>query len=161
MTCSERERDLALYAGGDLRAPQLEQHLEQCARCREYLAAMSAVLADLGHEAIPATPPIVTAVVRRIRVRRYGWAALTAMTAAASVAVAVLASALVRPVPTISFAARTPAAPQPVVATREPVVAVPKPLRVRHRRTVGRPAEPIVVKLVTDDPNVVIYWITD
>jgi hypothetical protein len=31
---------------------------------------------------------------------------------------------------------------------------------VKTVETVTAPAEPLVVKLITDDPDVVIYWIT-
>ncbi|MGB7718912.1 MAG: hypothetical protein WBL65_03365, partial [Bryobacteraceae bacterium] len=54
----------------------------------------------------------------------------------------------------------------PVVVVREPVVPPPPHRRVARR--VVRPnvpdtpaPEPLIVKLQTDDPNVVIYWIAD
>jgi hypothetical protein len=161
MTCTERERDLALYAGGELETAELEQHLAHCARCREYLQAMSALLTDLGNTTDPATPPVAAVVMQRIRTRRRGWAAFGATVAAACVIAAVLVSWLLRPLPTLSFALRSPAAPIIVVGP-ERVPPKPMPLRTRHRRSAPHtPAEPIVIKLVTDDPNVIIYWIAD
>lgn len=41
MTCSERDGDLALYAGKDLEEEpraRLEEHLAECADCREFLS---------------------------------------------------------------------------------------------------------------------------
>jgi hypothetical protein len=43
MTCEQYERDLALAAEGDLperESAPLEQHLQQCARCREFLQGL-------------------------------------------------------------------------------------------------------------------------
>jgi predicted anti-sigma-YlaC factor YlaD len=156
MTCTERERDLALLAGGELRDAELEQHVAECSHCREYLAGMSVLLADLASDAVPATPPIAAAVMRRIRIRRYRLTGLGAA-AAAGLLVAMLLSALMRPVATLSV--RAPAAP---AVSAQPVVAESKPAPARHRRSPApKPAESVVVKLATDDPNVVIYWITD
>jgi hypothetical protein len=69
---------------------------------------------------------------------------------------------------------RTPERRAPVVAANHPPVivarvsAAPPPARRRVARRVARPIvpatptpEPLIVKLQTDDPNVVIYWIAD
>jgi hypothetical protein len=51
----------------------------------------------------------------------------------------------------------------PVVAVRESVSPLPPHRRVAQhvvRANVPEP-EPLIVKLQTDDPNVVIYWIAD
>jgi hypothetical protein len=55
----------------------------------------------------------------------------------------------------------------PVIAVSEPVIP-PAPRRRVARRVVRPPSvpdspapEPLMVKLQTDDPNVVIYWIAD
>ncbi|MGA3099960.1 MAG: hypothetical protein ABSF25_26205, partial [Bryobacteraceae bacterium] len=72
----------------------------------------------------------------------------------------------------IEIAAIHPAAPQ----IEEPKPVAPAPV-MRPRRAASlvrrvpreaavsepekRPAEPLIVKLLTDDPNVVIYWIAD
>jgi predicted anti-sigma-YlaC factor YlaD len=161
MTCAERERELALYAGGELSNGDLEGHLDRCARCREYVDGMRSLLGDLSLGDPPALPPIATAVMRRIRRRRYGWAALAASAAAASVLIAAIVGMVSRPVATMSYALPMPAPPAVTVVQR----AVPEAKR-RLVRQVARPkpvppAESVVVKLVTDDPNVIIYWITD
>jgi hypothetical protein len=160
MTCSERERDLALYAGGDLRDSELDQHVAQCATCREFVESLRGLLADVSADQPPVTPPIASAVVARLRRRRYGWAALAATAAAASVLIAAMISMLARPLPTISVTLNAPAVavvPVPRAAERE---VQPVRRTVRPRKP-APPAEPVVVQLVTDDPNVVIYWITD
>lgn len=161
MTCAERERELALYAGGDLcDAAGLERHLDECARCRRYVDGLRALLAELAAGAAPSTPPIAVTVMRRIRARRYGWAAFGATAAAAAVLIAVQIAALSRPVPAISLALRPPAAPVVTAARHAAPAAAVKP-RLARRTVPARPSEPVVVKLVTDDPNVVIYWLTD
>jgi len=162
MTCSERERDLALYASGDLQDAALERHVESCAQCCDYLDEMRLLLAGIAADAGPAAPAIATHVMRVIRRRRYGWAAFAGMAVAASVIVAALVSTVIQPIPAISTALHLPAVSAPATFSREPLRAAPKPHRARHRRpALVTPAEPVVVKLITDDPNVVIYWITD
>jgi predicted anti-sigma-YlaC factor YlaD len=159
MTCTERERDLALCVGGDLQDAALERHVQSCPRCREYVASMRALLADMAADAAPAAPEISTAVMRRIRMRRYGWAALGATAAAVSLIVATFVNTVMQPVATIAMEPRAPAA---VLVTHDAVRTAPKVHRARHHRPkpVAR-TEPVVVKLITADPNVVIYWITD
>jgi hypothetical protein len=55
------------------------------------------------------------------------------------------------PVPPIAATTRTPEV--------APVAPKPKPGRVHRARK--PPTEPLLVKLITDDPDVVIYWIAD
>ena len=49
------------------------------------------------------------------------------------------------------------------VTPEQPKLASVKPRRPKGRRQPKRagPTEPILVKLLTDDPNIVIYWIAD
>jgi hypothetical protein len=87
--------------------------------------------------------------------------------ALAAVAVALLVMLALRPGETPER--RTPvvaASHPPVVAVREP--ATPPQRSVARRKASRAPAlqvvpdrEPLIVKLLTDDPNVVIYWIAD
>ena len=56
--------------------------------------------------------------------------------------------------------------PAPKAEPLPPAVASALPKRVVRVRRVKKPlppppAEPLMVKLVTDDPNVVIYWIAN
>ena len=99
-------------------------------------------------------------VLRRIR-RRPQWPVWLA--AAAMVVLALLAGWFARrlnaPVQTMTYALHAPAAPEVRVS---PAPATPA-LRVHTRPPVkAQPAEEhVVVRLETDDPNVVIFWITD
>jgi hypothetical protein len=56
-----------------------------------------------------------------------------------------------------------PIAAVPQVLELPPVISKPKARRVRRAKTAPTPsaAEPLLVKLITDDPDVVIYWIAD
>jgi hypothetical protein len=85
----------------------------------------------------------------------------------AAAAVALLVTLALRP-------GRTPERRAPVVAVNHPPVVVahePAVTPPPHRRVARRMAppivpdapdpEPLIVKLQTDDPNVVIYWIAD
>jgi hypothetical protein len=120
---------------------------------------MRALLSEMASDRAPTVPPIAAAVMRRIRRERYGWAALTATAAAVAVIAVSAGSVLMRPLPAPVFTRHAPAAPD-LRHAAGPVRATPH--LVRHRRTVpAKPAEPVVVKLITDDPNVIIYWITD
>ena len=43
-----------------------------------------------------------------------------------------------------------------------PAVRKPRPIRVAHARPEPHPRrEPLIIKLQTSDPNIVIYWIAD
>jgi anti-sigma factor RsiW len=173
MTCPKREADIALYAGGDLpagRIARIESHLGGCPDCRallEELRAGHALLGELRHE--PLDEAMVAQVHRQVLARvgtaepglarRYWKLAL----AAALVLAAVLAlpwrtakhepvARVVEPPPRIQPA---PAPPPAVVPVRHPVV------RRRRRAKPPRAAAPLLVQFVTDDPNIVIYWLVD
>jgi len=170
MTCSDWEARIALYSGGDLafeEGAEVERHLAGCAGCREFrqgleetLALMRAVhagpLASADYSAVRA------GVLERIdRRRRHAWALVWAGGLAAAMALGLLFFVpRPRPVEPLQFALTPPAASPPVRTE------MPAPRRRRVRRTHPGPAiapasEPFVVKLVTDDPDVVIYWIVD
>jgi len=179
MNCREWEERLALYAGNDLGAAEraaLERHLSECAGCQVFLSGLKDSLERLkeAHED-PLAEPHFAAVRARVlsglrherQWRRWVWGL------AGVAAVLVLAVA-----PLLRLGRReTPPAPVAVV-TRPPAPPVEKPVverrirRVKHFRPravppatkpsqPATPAEPFVVKLLTDDPDVVIYWISD
>jgi anti-sigma factor RsiW len=167
VNCTEWEERIALHAEGDLpqqERPAAEQHLGECPNCRKFLEELKQSLGAL--RAAHAEPPAASAfTVVRAQVLaeigqprgRAGWLGWIGASAAAA---AVLATLLVpRPVPPPKIAA---APPVPVaIVPAAPVIAPPAtPVPRRKRRTRPRP-EPLVVKLITDDPNVVIYWITN
>lgn len=178
MSCTKFESWIALYVEGDLPARKLrklEAHLGECSPCRELAGALresQAAVKDLRAE------PVESAVLERIRggvleriaaqelqpARTYGWAWRLALAAAliAAIGLGTLWRGERREVPKQEVAV----APKPV----EKAVA-PAP-RQRHvaRAHKARPAapapatevtEPLVVKLNTDDPNVVIIWLVD
>jgi anti-sigma factor RsiW len=173
MNCSDWEERVALHAGGDLppaEAAEVERHLRECAGCQVLASGLKQSLALLreAHDE-PLAPAHFSAVRARVvaeleQKRRPMWGY-----GLAAVAVALLVMLALRPgrtpVVTRSNRSLTVAALSPP-AVREPVVPPPPHRRVVRR--VVRPKvpdtpdqEPLIVKLQTDDPNVVIYWIAD
>ena len=181
MNCSDWEERIALHAGGDLpraEAAKVERHLRECAGCQVVASGLKeslALLKEAHHE--PLAPAHFSAVRARVvaeleQARRRGalWARWRAWGfGLAAVVVASLVMLALRPgrtpVAVRSNRSLTVAALSPP-AVREPMVPLPPHRRVA--RHVARPnvpdtpdPEPLIVKLQTDDPNVVIYWIAD
>lgn len=167
MNCTDWEERIALHAEGDLPRPEcaaVERHLAECAACREFLEEMKRSLAELrAAHAEPLEAAAFTAVRARVlaqidHTRGLAWwlAWIGALAAAAAVLVILL---LPRPVPPPKMIAAPPV--QVAAVVRAPVIPVPAiPVARPKKRKVPRP-EPLIVKLITDDPNVVIYWITN
>jgi hypothetical protein len=187
MSCQEWEERIALHAGGDLslaEAAAVEHHLAGCAPCRETAAAYGWGL-DLLREAHREPLPEAHFAAVRARVLaelgtarqpvwRRPWAWVLAAGAAAVLAALVFAPARQQPVPRI--AAAQPAPPAMAPAFSQPPAG---PTRVARARRIARvrsstresavarqpgngPSdEPLLIKLYTDDPNVIIYWIAD
>lgn len=171
MNCKDWEERIALHAEGDLPEPEravAEQHLAECAGCREFLEELKQSLASLRAAHVQ---PIEASAYAALRARvleridhghgRAWWLGWIGALAATSAVLVVLLQP--RPVPP---PARVAAPPQVALAPQTPVVSVPpEPLPRRKRKTAPRPElrrpEPLMVKLITDDPNVVIYWITN
>jgi anti-sigma factor RsiW len=169
MNCAKWKIDIALYAGGDLPANRLARtvaHLEACAECRalmDDLQAGQTLLSELGDEAIE---DAMAANVRRrvlarlpledtVGARRYwAWALAAAV---------LLAAILTVPWRTDQQAprARLKQAPSLVAEALPAIVNVQRPVARRHHRRKPQPSEPLLVQLVTDDPNIVIYWLVD
>jgi anti-sigma factor RsiW len=176
MTCRDWEERIALHAGGDLPAAdaaELETHLAACEDCRGVAAAYGAGI-ELLREAHrePLGEAHYAAVRARVlselqRDRRPVWRRIWVggLVAVAAAAVLLLWPRPVHTPERIEMAAMRPAAPH----TDEPRPVAPAravhPRRAVARAVVSepekRPAEPLVVKLLTDDPNVIIYWIAD
>ena len=176
MNCRDWEERIALHAGGDLpsaEAAEVERHLRECAGCQVLASGLKQSLALLkeAHDE-PLAAAHFSAVRARVMAeleqkRRPLWAWAWSFGLAAA-AVALLVTLALRP-------GRTPERRAPVVAVNHPPVvvahepAVPPPPHRRVVRRVVRPPivpdtpdpEPLIVKLQTDDPNVVIYWIAD
>lgn len=182
MNCAKWEERVALYLGGDLasdEAAAVERHLSECTGCQVFAGGMRESLALLREAHADELPAAAYAAVRaRVleKVQRRsarGW--IFALAAAAAFAT-LLAIVWMRPSKPVVVAHRgTSARPEaPVIAPAiAPDTAPPAhvaPLVRVHRRVRPRvapvrkdalPETPLVVKMVTDDPNVVIYWITD
>ncbi|MGE5646694.1 MAG: anti-sigma factor family protein [Acidobacteriota bacterium] len=175
MNCRDFEPLLALDTGGDLApagAARLDKHLRTCSTCRKLareLASSQAALAALkADEPDPASLAIWRqSVLDRIAVerrpRRFIWA--WAGAAAAATAALALFALIPRTIPP------PPEPPAPIVARVAPpsppaVHPAPKPHRPRPRRPAPKPkpnypTEPLLVRLETSDPNVIIYWIAE
>ncbi len=176
MNCVDWEERISLYAGGDLGdLPRLEveKHLAECAGCQVFASGLKQSLewARQVHseEPAPAHYAAVRArVISQLRSRRrrvWTWSAAALAAAAFAVLVAARLSipqGAVPPPPQVALA--HPPAPElaarPQPSSRRPV-SVPAQAAARPRRRILAPSEPLVVKLVTDNPDVVIYWIVD
>jgi hypothetical protein len=157
MNCRDAEPLIALYVEGDGAEPE---HLAVCPLCRQFageLRASQAALKDLREEAIdPALLDAVRArVLSRIAApRRAPWWWLAAPAAACAL---VLLAVTLGPVPDIAppprAAVRIPAAPE----APQIVWAKPRP----RAEYASVPKQALLIKILTDDPNVVIYCIVD
>jgi anti-sigma factor RsiW len=162
-----------LYVERDLPESEvclLERHLEACPDCREFAAemresqaALKSLRTDFGEEAV--FGEIRVEVLSRLSVPRKT-AAWPRYAVAAMLLVGLCAGWLwyTRPAASLAFPPRIAAIASPPVT---PTSALPQrvhPARVRRHRARPAPAfrsEPLVVKIVTDDPQVVIYWLVD
>lgn len=168
MNCAKFERLIALYVESDLPSSDarlVETHLEGCHGCREFAAEMRESQAALKTLRMDFVEEGVFREVRagvlshlsvprkRVAWPRYAIAAMLLMG---------LWSGwlrFTRPVASMDVEPRAAViAPPPVM----PVQALPQ--RVRSARVSRHrvfKSEPLVVKIVTDDPQVVIYWLVD
>ena len=111
----------------------------------------------------PEVPPAAYRIVRRrvltkIRRRRRMRSAVRAVVALAACVALVVSGWVALQRPTV-----VPAPPRLARVPDAPSMTVPPPA-VRHRRAIRRrdePARPLVVRLQTDDPNVVILWMVN
>ncbi|SPE32115.1 conserved hypothetical protein [Candidatus Sulfopaludibacter sp. SbA6] len=173
MNCTDWEERLALYAGGDLapaKAAEVEHHLAECAGCQLFASGLRAgleLLQDAHDEALD--PAHFAAVRSRVRAQlererrpfwRRAWIyGLVPVAAALMVAVAVRPSRWIAPQPPEVAMVHQPAAVDPWGV---PPIPPAQPARVRRKpRPKVEPGEPVLVRLVTDNPDVVIYWISE
>jgi anti-sigma factor RsiW len=169
MNCGKIEELLALYVEGDLDGHEVEQveaHLEACPACRSFaegMRASQAALKALGREEIdPAVFVRVRSRVmeRVVRPRGLPYWAWLATAAACVLLVIALYPRGVKPQPPSSQVVKWPSG-QVAAQTPEPpkaVVQAPRPGRKTQARMPVPP--PLVIKIITDDPDVVIYWIS-
>ena len=164
MNCHDAEHLAALAASGDVTAAEqaaLEAHLAACAQCRSAAADFARLQEDLPVLLAGEFTPVEYAgirerVLREITPRRaWPWYA-----AAAGILLALgLIPFLNQPAEHLTL---TIPQAQPRIAGPWP--ATPKVLAVKHhprKKKTTQPSEPLIVKLITDDPNVVIIWLVD
>jgi len=167
MNCVDWEERIALYAGGDLspaEAQAVERHVAECAGCqmllsglRQSLALVREVHSEPVEEAhFAAVRARVLAELERVPARRWRFAWGFAMAAAAVVLmIAVWPRPEQRMVLPMSHA---PAAPLVAKVLPKPPQAEPrKPRKPRKPQD----SEDVVMKIETDNPDVVIYWIAE
>ena len=162
MSCAAWQEKLALFAGGDLtreEAADVESHLAECAACRaaeQELAEVRLLLFSLRTVSEDELAVMRAGVMRRVASAR-SRSPLVLLPYAALVAL-------------LSFgwlATRQPIDPPRAeqIAASPPRHATPLPSRVplpsRARKQAVPPKQETVVKLFTDDPDVVIVWISD
>jgi hypothetical protein len=167
MNCGECQERIAL----DADSAAVGRHLETCAECREFRANLDKVLGALEETHREALREAELAAVReRVRGRiasgRRRWVPVWAGGLAAALVLLTLWVGQRRERP-VSGRERPVAAVIRSEPRRESAPGVPakvkRPTRVHLVRHAPAPppAEPLTVKLITDDPNVVIYWIID
>jgi len=152
MKCEECELLLAQGESG----AAVEEHLSACPACRsiaEELCANASVLEGLQNEELPR---MEVALLRRQRRKVYPW--VIGVAAAAALALGMLlprrAAAPVRPAPRV--AATVPQKPEVATPPAQVAEAPPAPVRSRPQKL-----QPLKIKMLTPDPDVVIYWIVD
>jgi anti-sigma factor RsiW len=174
MSCSKFETDIALYAGGDLpagRIARVESHLADCADCRalaEDLRASQTLLAELRDD--PIADALAALVHHRVlaQLRTTAWRAGFSPRGALAPLLALAAAVILA----VILAWPRHAAKQAPVARVESLQLLPAPRsnivpvrrRVVHRHhpaPAAQPGPPLLVQFVTDDPNIVIYWLVD
>jgi hypothetical protein len=146
MTCQECELRLADDQIAD-------EHLLECENCRALAGDLRLNAAAFESFAADPLPSVSAQVMSRVRVRRavrWTWA----LAAAAMLAIVIFVAHRGPVQPT---EASIPATQQPIRERQRPgpVTIANKP--VAKRRSTNKGA-PLMVKMLTDDPDVVIYW---
>jgi anti-sigma factor RsiW len=171
MNCQAFEPWIALYVEGDLPVadtPLVEEHIAVCADCRELLRDLresQAVVKELAAEAVDGA--LLTAVRAGVMEgtgnrRRLVWPWVATATAAlALLALFLTPSRRPAPEPRPVAVAHTPPKVEAAVSRADPPARRRRPRR--RAVSVGPPApQPqLVVKMLTDDPDIVIIWLVD
>ena len=191
MKCGYSEELLALYVEGDLSQPEsvdLGKHLVECERCARLVTELMeshALLKSLGQETVGSG--VVSAVHQRV-MNQVGVHATSGMWltleravfgfrwryALAGLILVVFALPIVWQLREEPVQVATTTAPPPVSAPlveTAPPVPAPVPVKQIVRRepapeptpeeVVAEEPREVLVKLYTDDPNVIIYWLVD
>jgi hypothetical protein len=148
MNCVEWEERIALAAGGDLCDAATDRHVADCPGCQLLLSGLRQTLAelrDVPDEIAPAHYASVRArVLAEVARPHRRWWLLPILATPALLLLWPLPK--VEPLPMRAIAA--PPAPALTIPSRKRAAAKPKP-------------EPLLVKIETDNPDVVIYWIAE
>lgn len=186
MRCEDLGERIALHVTGDLpprQAARVEAHLARCSRCQELADGFrrtARALESLGAEGADerASREVRSRVLERLRrgdaVPRPGsapwrWAVAAGVLLSLTLAIAHRARHT-DPPPCPGPIIPGVGVPPPTVASAAAVDRPPAKPSSRHRRAAGSAEasrgkevttarEPMVVKLLTDDPEVVIYWL--
>ena len=164
MNCMEWEREIASESG----SVELDEHLAVCASCREFAREIEANRAAI--QALAVDPSAYSALRRgvldRIQAerRRRGWWTWSAA-AAACVAIFTVSMLVSR------FHSLAPPAPVAFAKSPPKIEWTPAPHRirpgVRHAHglevahNVPARSEPLVVKMLTNDTDIIIVWLVD
>lgn len=172
MNCAKFETDVARYAGGDLpreRVPGIEAHLAQCADCRELIEELQAEresLVEFRDDALP--DALVAQLHDRVMSELKGGAGYslreTLVPLFAVAAALILAVILLWPTTQVKrMQIARVETPRAVAAPPLKISAAPQPVAHRRHRAVAprEPGPPLLVQFVTDNPNIVIYWLVD
>jgi len=151
MTCQECELALAREESSGA----VNEHLSACAACRaqaEEMQANSQALRAFATDELPSVRAGVMAEIHAARRMRWDWA----LAAAAILVVVFAASRMWRiwntPVPEL---------PPVRIAVAPPEVPIPVEKTRPRRQAPVQHAEPLMVKMLTSDPDVVIYWLIE
>ena len=162
MTCRDYEPLIALYVEGDLNGREVERHLAECSDCRELLedlkvsqAALKELLA-VDAAFLSAVRSGVLAKIERRRLTAWPWIAALA-------ALLIVAVLTVPRKPTVLRDHGGPTGGSAADQGVRPTISgngKPGESKRRRRRT-RESAPPLVVKMLTDDPDIVIIWLVD
>jgi hypothetical protein len=176
MNCAEWQEKIALFTGADLPADEavaVETHLSGCENCREFERELSEARAMLlsmrtvdDADVATVRSNVLGELQRRRRRSVFGWMPYAA---AAAVLVLVFGLALWRTPNSEPRASASEGAkalktePRALASGSDITRPVKRKLRARRQPEPKpeAPHEPMVVTLFTDDPDVVIVWITD
>jgi anti-sigma factor RsiW len=171
MNCREWEEAIALYTGGDLDSPralEVERHLAGCTGCQVFANGLRECREEMRafhREEIPAAhyATVRARVLAQLQPAPWwhGWLRVaTAAAACLAVCLAIFHWNVSRPVAPLQVAVMRP--PEPELTARPAARRPPRRAAVHvSRRKPARAAELLTVRIITDNPDVVIYWITN